>query len=323
VDILDRSLRVTSGRERAGLTTPLDTARISALRDQRKADIPVLVAQRQASLFRLALLTGRTPTELPAVAGARTAPPRILQPIPIGDGASLLARRPDVRASERRLAAATANIGVATADLYPKISLGGSIGSTSFGFGDAFGASALRWLAGPLISWSFPNQARIRARIGVARADSQAALASFDGSVLQALSETETALSNYARALDRRIALASARDQAERAVRIVRRSSAKGRSIIFPSWTRNARSPTRRPNWQTATRGSRMRRLIFSGRWVVVGSKSRPKRKCSGWLVALSPHLGLDHFVAAREGNSFMIWEKVCHRGWVWAAMQS
>jgi hypothetical protein len=173
---------------------------------------------------------------------------------------------------------------VATADLYPKISLGGSIGSTSFGFGDAFGASALRWLAGPLISWSFPNQARIRARIGVARADSQAALASFDGSVLQALSETETALSNYARALDRRIALASARDQAERAVRIVRRSSAKGRSIIFPSWTRNARSPTRRPNWQTATRGSRMRRLIFSGR--CGGWQQEPTQKEVQWVAS-------------------------------------
>lgn len=228
VALLDRSLRVADGRQRVGLTTPLDTARIAALREQRQAEIPAIAAERQAALFRLAVLTGRTPAQLPAAAGAREAPPRILQPIPVGDGAALLARRPDVRAAERRLAAASARIGVATADLYPKISLGGSIGSTGLGFGDVFGAGALRWLAGPLISWAFPNQARIRARIGAARADSQAALATFDGSVLQALGETETALSNYARALDQRTALQAARDQAERAVRIVRAQQREG-----------------------------------------------------------------------------------------------
>lgn len=228
VALLDRSLRVTSGRERVGLATSLDTARIATLREQRQAEVPTLVAERQAALFRLAVLTGRTPGELPPAAGARTAPPRILQPIPVGDGAALLARRPDVHAAEQRLAAATARIGVATADLYPKVSLGGAIGSTGFGFGDLFGAGTLRWLAGPLISWSFPNQVRIRARIGEAKADSQAALATFDGSMLQALGETDTALSNYARALDRRISLQAAQDHAERAVRIVRAQQREG-----------------------------------------------------------------------------------------------
>lgn len=228
VALLDRALRVASGRQRVGLTTPLDTARIAALREQRRAEIPAISAERQAALFRLAVLTGRTPAQLPAAAGGRETPPSILQPIPVGDGAALLARRPDVRAAERRLAASTARIGVATADLYPRISLGASIGSTGLGFGDVFGAGALRWLAGPLISWAFPNQARVRARIGAARADVRAALASFDGSVLQALGETETALSNYARALDQRTALQAARDQAERAVRIVRAQQREG-----------------------------------------------------------------------------------------------
>ena len=96
------------------------------------------------------------------------------QPIPVGDGAALLARRPDVRAAERRLAAATARIGVATADLYPRITLGGSVGSTGPDIGDLFGGGPLRWLLGPLISWSFPNQERARARIAGAEADTQA-----------------------------------------------------------------------------------------------------------------------------------------------------
>ncbi|MHA6724067.1 efflux transporter outer membrane subunit [Sphingomonas sp. RS2018] len=227
VALLDRALRVTQGRARVGLTTGLDTARIAALRNQREADVPALIAERQAALFRLATLTGHTPAELPPIAAARMTTLRLTQPIPVGDGAALLARRPDVRAAERRLAAATARIGVATADLYPKISLGGSVGSTGTGLGNLFGAGPLNWLLGPLINWTV-NPAKARARIAGAEADSQAALATFDGTVLTALEETETALSNYARALDRRTALQAARDQAAVATRITRAQQREG-----------------------------------------------------------------------------------------------
>ncbi len=227
VALIDRSLRVTEGRARVGLTTGLDTARIAALRNQRQADIPGIAAERQAALFRLATLTGRAPADLPPVAAARSETLRLTQPIPVGDGAALLARRPDVRAAERRLAAATARIGVATADLYPRISLGGSIGSTGTGLGNLFGAGPLNWLLGPLVSWNV-NPAKARARIAGAEADTQAALATFDGTVLTALGETETALSNYARSLDRRTALAAARDQASVAVRITRAQQREG-----------------------------------------------------------------------------------------------
>jgi NodT family efflux transporter outer membrane factor (OMF) lipoprotein len=227
VSLLDRSRQLTQRRQEVGMTTPLDTARIAALRDQRAADIPLLAGQRQSALFRLATLTGRAPADLPPIAAQRTTTLRLDQPIPVGDGAGLLARRPDVRAAERRLAAATARIGVATADLYPRISLGGSIGSTSTGLGDFFGGGPLRWLLGPLISWNV-NQGAARARIAEAEADTQAALATFDGTVLTALQETETALTLYGRSLERRTALQSARDQAERAVRITRAQQREG-----------------------------------------------------------------------------------------------
>ena len=229
VALLDRSVALTSRRADAGLTTNLDTARITALRDQRRADIAAIAAERQAALFRLATLTGRAPAELPPPAAGRTTMLRLDQPIPVGDGGALLARRPDVRAAERRLSAATARIGVATADLYPRITLGGSIGSTGVGLSDLFGGGPLRWLLGPMISWSFPNQDRTRARIAGAEADGQAALAAFDGSILRAVEETETALSNYARLLDQRAALRAARDQADRAVRITRAQQREGR----------------------------------------------------------------------------------------------
>lgn len=228
VGLLDRLLDLTRRRQSAGLATTLDVSRIATLRDQRAADIPLLTADRQAALFRLATLTGRTPDALPPIAAARSINLEISQPIPVGDGATLLSRRPDVRAAERRLAADTARIGVATASLYPRISLGGSIGSTGPNIADAFGAGPLRWLLGPLISWSFPNQEAARARIAGARADSQAALATFDGAVLNALAETETALSNYARSLERRQSLKAARDSAETAAKITRAQQREG-----------------------------------------------------------------------------------------------
>jgi outer membrane protein TolC len=120
---------------------------------------------------------------------AQVVTPHPAKPIPVGDGAALLARRPDVRAAERRLAADTARIGVATADLYPRITLGGSVGS-AWGHGCA-GVGSSRWSLGPLISWTFPNIAAARAKIAAAKADSKASLATFDGTVLTALEETE------------------------------------------------------------------------------------------------------------------------------------
>ncbi|HEY6816112.1 MAG TPA: TolC family protein, partial [Croceibacterium sp.] len=188
---------------------------------------PALEAARQAALFRLATLTGRAPAELPPIAGERAIGLEFGQPIPIGDGAALLARRPDIRAAERRLAADTARIGVATADLYPRITLGASLGSTGPDLGDLLTGGPLRWVLGPLLSWSL-NQEPARAQIAMAEADTQEALAAFDGTVLLALEETETALSNYARSLERRAALQAANEQAERAARIARAQQREG-----------------------------------------------------------------------------------------------
>jgi outer membrane protein, multidrug efflux system len=220
VALLDRSVHVTSSRVEAGRSEKLDLIRITALRDQRLADVAPLEAERDAALFRLATLTGRAPRDLPAAVAGATALPHLDQPIPIGDGHALIARRPDVRAAERRLAADTARIGVATADLYPHIQLGGQIGTTSAGLSDVFTGGPLRWLAGPLISWNFPNIAATRAKIAGATAQSQASLASFDGTVLTALRETETALSAYAHEIERHQALVAARDEAQRAANV-------------------------------------------------------------------------------------------------------
>jgi NodT family efflux transporter outer membrane factor (OMF) lipoprotein len=227
VELLDQSLELTERRVEVGITTRLDTARIATLRNQRQAEIPAIAAERDSALFRLAMLTGRAPAELPQAAGARTSSLDLDQPIPIGDGAQLLARRPDVRAAERRLAAATARIGVVTAELYPRVSLGGSLASSASSLGNLF-SNPIGFLIGPLINWSFTDHARARARVAGAEAGAQEALAEFDGTVLRSLQETETALSAYANALRQREALKAARDEAEVAARIVRAQQREG-----------------------------------------------------------------------------------------------
>ena len=227
--LLDKTVTLTGKRFEAGRTSKLDLSRSSALREQQRATLPPLRGQRDAALFRLATLTGRAPADLPADVGQRRTTLRLDRPIPVGDGRGLLARRPDVREAERRLAAETARIGVATADLYPRIQLGGSIGSTSTSLGDIFGGGPLRWLLGPLLSWNFPNQEAGRARIAEAKASTRAALAGFDGTVLRALQETETALSAYAHELDRREALREAATQARTAAHISRAQLREGR----------------------------------------------------------------------------------------------
>jgi len=227
--IQERTFDLTRRLLEGGRATALETSQAGALLEQTRAAIPTLEAERQAALYRLSVLTGRPPAEFPVAAASCPAPPILARPIPVGDGAGLIARRPDVRAAERRLAAATARVGVATADLYPSISLGGSIGSTATSIGDLGSSSAFRFSLGPLISWSFPNVAVARARIRQAEAGAEAALATFDGAWLGALEETESALARYAGALDRLAALRRASAQSREAARIARLRYEAGR----------------------------------------------------------------------------------------------
>jgi multidrug efflux system outer membrane protein len=218
----DDTARLTERLLEAGSGTGLDVARARAAVESTRATLPPLRALRDGALFRLATLTGRPPAEASEAAAACARPPQLGQPIPVGDGALLLARRPDVRQAERNLAAQAARVNVAAADLYPSIRLGGAVGATALDAGDLGEDSAFRFSVGPLISWSFPNVFAARARVAQQGALAEAALARFDQTVLTALEETETALSRYGNELDRRAALAAARDQAERAARLSR-----------------------------------------------------------------------------------------------------
>lgn len=230
LDLQRRSLALTERGVRGGVIAPLDAIRSRALVAQLNAVLPPLEADRRVALYRLTVLTGRAPTEYPPELAACSSIPRLIQPLPISDGAALIRRRPDIRQAERELAAATATIGVETAALYPTISIGASAGSTSRQIGGLFSDSALRFSVGPLVSWTIPNRSVARARIAQADAASRAALAGFDGTVLRALRETETALTIYVRDLDARAALRQARDES-RAAAVIQRRLARGGTV--------------------------------------------------------------------------------------------
>jgi outer membrane protein TolC len=151
----------------------------------------------------------------------------------VGDGAGLLRRRPDLRRAEFEILSASDRIGVATGDLYPKIVLGASIASVG---ADqlAFRDDSFKFSLGPLISWEFPDRARVKARIRAAEADREIALARFDGVVLGALKETESALEVHAKDAERRAILQSARERASNAARDTQRLFEAGRIGYLP-----------------------------------------------------------------------------------------
>jgi NodT family efflux transporter outer membrane factor (OMF) lipoprotein len=217
LEVVGREADITAQRHEAGANSLFDVVRAQGLVAQVRASIPPLESQRKATMFELGALLGRAPSHAPTEAQACVRPPHLDALIPVGDGVELLRRRPDVRQAERRVAAATARIGVATADLYPRISLTGFFGGISTTFPDLTTNDARAWGVGPTIAWNFPNQAGPRARVRQAKANADAALAGFDAAVLRALKETEQSLSAYGAELDRRQALADAQDKAQKA----------------------------------------------------------------------------------------------------------
>ena len=216
--IVQKTYDLTVIQRNAGALSDFDVAREAVILNQAKAQVPPLDGARRANLFILAALVGETPANVPPEVAGCERPPQIAQPIPVGDGAALIRRRPDVREAESNLAAATANIGVATAELYPTITLGGgySAGAQSpAGLGNINNAT---YSVGPVISWSIPNILIARDRIREAGAQAQAALATFDGAVLTALSETEQALATYGAELNHHAALLAAQKAANDAL---------------------------------------------------------------------------------------------------------
>ncbi|UII71735.1 efflux transporter outer membrane subunit [Pseudomonas sp. HN11] len=231
LDLQAEGTRLTQRLRDAGRGDETQVTRSQTQFKSLRADMPRYDAARQAGLFRLSMLLAKPVDQLPTGTSSCAELPHIAQLLPVGDGAALLKRRPDVRQAERQLAAATARIGVATGALYPDISIGATVGTV--GILDNLGEPATnRWGFGPLISWTVPTNGA-RARIHEAEAATQGALAHFDGVVLNAIRETQTGLAQYTALLQRREALAEAEASSQEAAEQTHRFYQAGRASFL------------------------------------------------------------------------------------------
>ena len=192
-------LDITRDRFINGLTAELDVQQAITILATTRADIPRLESLLQASIHRLGVLLGQPPggllSELAEEAPIPVTPPEV----PVGLPSELLLRRPDVQRAERELAAATARIGVAKADLFPKFYLTGVAGLQSTSPGDLFSSESNFWSIGPTIRWRIFDAGRVRANIKVQDARQEQALAAYEKVVLSAFEEVENALVSYSK----------------------------------------------------------------------------------------------------------------------------
>lgn len=218
VDLQQQSLDIVTARLDAGRGTEFDRVRAQAQLDALRAAVPQRQADVQLSLHRLAVLTGQPPAALNQQLAEARPLPAMRARIPVATPAEVLRRRPDIQAAERRLAAATARIGVATADLFPRFTLGALLGSVVGSDGDLFSAGAQSRAVTLGIDWTFLDVEGVRARIAAADATGAERLAQYQQTVLLALEETENGLVRYRHARERSRWLQASSEAAQAAV---------------------------------------------------------------------------------------------------------
>ncbi len=218
VKLQQASLEIVSARLETGRGTLFDQVRAKAQLDTTRAIIPQLHAEIGAAMHRIAVLTGQAPSAFVTLLNMPVDLPQSVPFIAAGSPGEVLRRRPDIQAAERRLAAATARIGVASADLFPRFTLGGLLGSLATNGSDLFTSNARTGRVALGIDWSFLDRALVQARIDAADAQAAELLADYRQTVLLALEETETWLLRYQQSHERTALLQSASDAATQAV---------------------------------------------------------------------------------------------------------
>jgi len=228
VDAQQKTFELTKTRRDAGRATDFDVARAEAQVSTTASSIPAFESAVRLSIHRLGLLLGQEPGALSAELSPVKPIPAAPAEIPVGLPTELLRRRPDLRRSERELAASTARIGVAAADLYPRFFLTGAFGLQSVGASDFATAASRLWSVGPQIQWALFQGGRIRASIEVQNARQEQAALHFEQSLLGALKDVEDALVLHAREQVRRGTLAQAVAAQQRAADLADQRYAQG-----------------------------------------------------------------------------------------------
>ena len=219
--IQTESLRLAQAQFDAGAVTELDVFQSRALLRSTEATIPGFESEIRQAKNALAILLGKLPGEIDAMLGRPGRLPPMPAEIAVGIPVELLRRRPDIRLAERQLAAQSAQIGVAKADLFPSFSLFGSIGYTTAGstsspqsrnagLSDMFKSNSLGYSVGPSITWNLFNYGRITNSIRVEDARFQQLAVDYENTVLQAVQEVEDAMIAYLRTQDQVAFLADA-----------------------------------------------------------------------------------------------------------------
>jgi outer membrane protein, multidrug efflux system len=217
-----QTLDLTIALLEGGRGTELDTSRAEAQYTSTLASIPPLETAIKRAMYRLGVLIGQPPTALELELSKPLPLPTLPTCVALGRPNDLLRRRPDIRVTERNLAAATARVGVATADLFPRVTLAGSVALQATSFTDLSKSGSDTFTIGPGIFWAAFDLGRVRARIRAADARTEAALAQYEQRVLLALEETENALVDFTRQQARRDLLRASAQASEKAQNLAR-----------------------------------------------------------------------------------------------------
>jgi outer membrane protein, multidrug efflux system len=223
-----KTLELTEGRLEVGLSNELEVAQARAQLASTEAQVPTLEAAAKRAMHRLGVLLGQQPGVLVDELSAQAPIPPTPPEVPAGLPSDLLQRRPDIRRAEQELAAATARIGVATADLFPKFFLTGVVAQQSVSLSDVAKPASGLWRIGPTISWPVFDAGRIRANIKVRDARQEQALALYEKTVLTALEDVENALVTYSKEQSTRRSLTESVEANRQAVNIASELYAKG-----------------------------------------------------------------------------------------------
>jgi len=220
IQVQQQILDLTSNRFQNGLSSDLDVQQATALLTATEAQVPSLETGFDQSVHHLAMLLGQPPGALMDEMSAEKPIPLTPPEVPVGLPSDLLQRRPDVQRAESELAAATARIGEAKADFFPKFSLTGFAGLESVSANNWFDYASRYWSAGPTVQWELFQAGSIRANVRVQNARQEQALDSCQQTVLVALEDAENALTAYALEQTRRESLAQSVRANERALEL-------------------------------------------------------------------------------------------------------
>jgi NodT family efflux transporter outer membrane factor (OMF) lipoprotein len=255
-----QSLGITESRYRNGKVSQLDVTEARATLSNTQAGVPSLESSLRDAKLSLGVLLGRTPGELEQSLAGSSGIPTTPAELAIGVPADLLRRRPDVRAAERVAAFRSEQIGIATADLFPSIAIGGSYGVQASDAGgislgnNLFDSGSKVWSIGPALNWPILNYGRIRNNIRVQDAAFQEAAVNYQNTVLQAAAEVESSLYGFIKSREQLVFLTESAESARQSLELSTMQYTEG-EIDFLRVDIAAANLTRQQDSQAAVEG--------------------------------------------------------------------